>query len=370
MKLKWKISPTPNNEEGEDYEEVEEDFLLYRPRIDALKDFKIRYADGTPPILNLNNDDDSVDLTYHAEDSTYRYILRDGFNGWLDWRYTYRGETFGEECKVSEDAVGTRYVQHTAAYMGATVSDKAERFDYYCRRDTNNTNYGYVLPWDAEECFVEHNIIGIVLYVGHNSTDKSDYSNSGIGEEKCHGYAVALTDVIGDESGKCKWAENGKDAAKKNVTDNKSNAMYDWGGYYNLIKMKESINFGESKIIDGSIFPAAYACETYVGLSGNLAAPGNSSGWFLPAYAMIEYALSVRDEMNKSFNAIAKQIGDDGSYGKMFLGPENGSSAADSYWTSNESPIATQAYVKKITEAGSTLVDKTSLYYVRPVLAF
>lgn len=146
--------------------------------------------------------------------------------------------------------------------------------------------------------------------------------------------------------------------------------MYDWGGYYNLIKMKESINFGESKIIDGSIFPAAYACETYVGLSGNLAAPGNSSGWFLPAYAMIEYALSVRDEMNKSFNAIAKQIGDDGSYGKMFLGPENGSSAADSYWTSNESPIATQAYVKKITEAGSTLVDKTSLYYVRPVLAF
>lgn len=51
---------------------------------------------------------------------------------------------------MSAQAAGVRYVQHTSAYIN---SDKAKPLDYYCTKLIDGVRYGFVLPWDAVECF-------------------------------------------------------------------------------------------------------------------------------------------------------------------------------------------------------------------------
>ena len=77
-------------------------------------------------------------------------------------------------------------------------------------------------------------VVGIVFYVGHHENDASDYSATGIGQQKCHGYAVALTDAT---SSHCMWGVYRTELGcyptdeSGNKQNNYSNPDIDWSGY-------------------------------------------------------------------------------------------------------------------------------------------
>ena len=128
-------------------------------------------------------------------------------------------------------------------------------------------------------------VIAIVFHAGHHANDVSDYSSTGIGSEKCHGYAVALTDAT---SSYCMWGVYGTELGcyptdgSGNKQDNYSNPDIDWSGYsytQTIIRAaggKENLN-----ATDEAGYPATwYAVVDY---AGKFNAPANSSGWFLPS---------------------------------------------------------------------------------------
>lgn len=297
--------------------------LEYHPLRKAMKDFKVRYEDGTPLL------DDETELTYYAEDGTYRYILSEDYDGLITWRYTYRNLSFGGECKVTAGTPGIRYVQDTSAEID---TDKVEDFDFYCSKDIGDAKYGYVLPWDAEECFDGHQFIGVVLSAGHNKEDLSDYSESGIGREKCSGYVMALTDVYEhNDNNKYEWAVRGTEAADSLVTT--AVAKSDWSGYKNLITMKKYAEQSLEEPVDKSIFPAAHACETYGTSVVELAAPCNSSGWFLPTIDFLDLIYKSREKLEECLNTIIRYTPDDCVY-KNYIHLFNDDN--DGYWSSSE----------------------------------
>ena len=127
--------------------------------------------------------------------------------------------------------------------------------------------------------------IGIVFHVGQHESDKSDYSGTGIGEAKCHGYVVALENAT---SGYCMWGVYEKELgccptdADGNKLNNYSNPDIDWNGYAWTQKIitaaggKDKLNATES-----AGYPATwYAVVSY---ETGCNAPSNSSGWFLPS---------------------------------------------------------------------------------------
>lgn len=85
-------------------------------------------------------------------------------------------------------------------------------------------------PEPEKEC------IGVVFQVGQHANDRSDYSQTGIGEAACHGYVVALQDASEEL---CLWGVYGyeiglypvDDSGNKidNFTNNGGDT--DWSGY-------------------------------------------------------------------------------------------------------------------------------------------
>lgn len=129
-------------------------------------------------------------------------------------------------------------------------------------------------------------VVGIVFYAGHHEKDGSDYTNTGIGQQKCHGYAVALQDATNDY---CQWGFYGTELdccptdGSGNKQNNYSTPDIDWSGYAWTQKIitaaggKENLNATEQ-----SGYPATY--YAVVDYENNKAqAPANSSGWFLPS---------------------------------------------------------------------------------------
>lgn len=116
------------------------------------------------------------------------------------------------------------------------------------------------------------NAIGIVFAMGHNAADQSDYSNTGIGQQECHGYVVALSDASGGSQwGPMNWTTVG-------------NTGSDWGGY----KYTQTI---QNQADWQTAYPAAGAACGY----SMAAAPANTSGWFLPAIGQLMAICSAED---------------------------------------------------------------------------
>lgn len=139
--------------------------------------------------------------------------------------------------------------------------------DYYFSDGTFADKDDYLLAEASAEC------IGIVFYVGQHDSDDSDYSMSGIGQPKCHGYVVALTDV-----GYLSWGPYGEISG---VSTNDT----DWRGYANQKKLEENIDN----------YPAAKGCRDYgKDNGGKYAAPVCSSGWFLPSCGQLRHLYSNR----------------------------------------------------------------------------
>ena len=99
--------------------------------------------------------------------------------------------------------------------------------------------------------------IAIVFHAGHHANDGSDYSATGIGQQKCHGYAVALQDAT---SSYCMWGVYGTELGcyptdgNGNKQNNHSNPDIDWSGYAWTQKIitaaggKEKLNATEQSV--------------------------------------------------------------------------------------------------------------------------
>lgn len=144
--------------------------------------------------------------------------------------------------------------------------------------------------------------IGIVFAVGHNENDASDYSSTGIGKAKCNGYVVALTDATpkaamwgpkGLELG-CYPKDEFGDPIANGGEEGKTN---DWSGYMycQLAKQSADSNGGLSpdKAEGHPLF--YYAMVAY---NETVAAPENTSGWFMPSISQMFQMVNVKDKFD------------------------------------------------------------------------
>lgn len=338
----------------------------------------------TPPTLEdvIIYDKEGTQLSpYRAEDGSYRYILPNSYEGKVRWCYTYEEKTFGGECTVSSQATGTRYAQVKTINAGEYSLDKAVPGDFYCSKSDGATT-GYVLPQEAVAVLDNHRCIGIVFHVGQHESDESDYSGTGIGEAKCHGYVVALTDVHDGSSDRLRWEYGPKN--EYNHVVGTSTSASDWQGYSNSLKFHEFVNKNENKEAGWEMkhFPAALACETYgnrtTDRDGNpadgkydwqkpLAAPKNTSGWFLPSCGQLRYLYQNRSVLSARMTDVKNSTPTDCGY-KEYI---KWFSTSLYYWSSTEySYYPYRAWGVYFYNGRSDSYRKDFTYDVRAVLAF
>ena len=196
--------------------------------------------------------------------------------------------------------------------------------------------------------------IAIVFRAGHHEKDGSDYANTGIGQQKCHGYAVALQDAT---SSYCMWgvygAELGCFPTDGSEQDNYSTPDIDWSGYAWTQKIitaaggKEKLNATED-----ACYPATY--YAVVDYETKVKAPTNSSGWFLPSIGQMWNVYQNRTSLF------------DGKTGVSAL-------QRDWYWSSSEDYNSPADYALYVTVSRGDVLNLnkfSSDSYVRPVLAF
>lgn len=230
--------------------------------------------------------------------------------------------------------------------------------------------------------------IGIVFYTGRHETDRSDYtkplSEDGptIPNGKVNDYVVALTDVHDGSSDRLRWEYGPGNVYNKAI--DASTSKSDWQGYSNSLKFHEFVNKNENKEAGWEMkhFPAALACETYgnrmLDKDGNdangkydwqkpLAAPGNTSGWFLPSCGQLQYLYKNRSVLSARMTDVKNSTPTDCSY-KDEIG---WFSTGMYYWSSTEySRYPYGAWDVDFSNGGGLSYYKDRTGDVRAVLAF
>ena len=230
--------------------------------------------------------------------------------------------------------------------------------------------------------------IGIVFYTGRHETDRSDYtkplSEDGptIPNGKVNGYVVALTDVHDGSSDRLRWEYGPGNVYNKAI--DASTSKRDWQGYSNSLKFHEFVNKNENKEAGWEMkhFPAALACETYgnrmLDEDGNdangkydwqkpLAAPGNTSGWFLPSRGQLSHLFNNRSVLSARMTDVKNSTPTDCSY-KNEIG---WFSTSGFYWSSTEySRYPYGAWDVDFSSGGGLSYYKDRTGDVRAVLAF
>ena len=143
--------------------------------------------------------------------------------------------------------------------------------------------------------------IGVVFQVGQHANDRSDYSQTGIGEAACHGYVVALQDASEEL---CLWGVYGyeiglypvDDGGNKidNFTNNGGDT--DWSGYLytEKITLEAERNGGFTPDTQEG-YPVGYYTRQF---AQAVPAPANSSGWFIPAVSQLCTVYGLREQLN------------------------------------------------------------------------
>ena len=230
-------------------------------------------------------------------------------------------------------------------------------------------------------------VVGIVFHVGHHALDGSDYANTGIKQKKCHGYAVSLTFANNDDDDKLAWEKGPNGEYDREVGT--TNSETDWNGYSNQQKFHEFIRNNSGWEMKN--FPAAFACETYgkrtVDQNGDpttaydwqkpLAAPSNTSGWFMPSLGQL-WDLFDYSFLTESMSAVKNSLPDDCGY-KDYIGWIE----AKDYWVSWSSTEDVDADEPASPERAMTAdydyirgraykssAPKVQKNYVRAILAF
>lgn len=367
-RVKWTLSPT-----GET--------IIYKPVDKALVNFKI-WDDNKTVFKSLP---DKIDITYYnADDDSYSFILPNDYEGTISWEYIYRETIYNGQFEVSKDSYGTRYLQNEPVDMGVLKGFNVIESDYYC---STADGIGYVLPWDAEPCFSKdgelRRFVGIVTYVGQNSQDISIYETKALPDGtkafpdgRCHGYVVALSDVLPEVLGEnletIAWSPDAGDDTKWHTKYVGTRRDYrDWSGYSNHNIIKGIYNGNDTNF--EKYFPAAYYCDKYGDKEKKndlknvcFAAPQNTSGWFLPSSAMFKYAMQ-NPILNERFTTIKDNI----SNNNWNIGIWQNMNSEDSgYWGSNESVLSGYAHVASTYASAKTFATTTSKFRVRAFLAF
>lgn len=223
---------------------------------------------------------------YRAEDGSYRYILPTDYTGTIRSFYDYKEKRYSGTREISNAVTNTRYSQvEVLEELGKYTLDNAQVGDLYCR---DVQGKGYLLPRDATYELINRKCVGVVFALGHSQYDTSDYSATGIGQKECHGYAVALSEV--ERNLYIGWgAQDIALGLYPEGVDNVTNPDQDWDGYLYTREIVTHVG-GEDMLKpmsreneDG--YPATYyAVVAYKNL---VAAPTNSSGWFLPAIGQL-----------------------------------------------------------------------------------
>lgn len=195
---------------------------------------------------------------------------------------------------VSEgEAVITLAAGDVTADCSVSVMSEAKAGDFFYSDGT----------WSAE-LDPDKTCIGVVFYAGHHENDLSDYSSTGIGSVKCHGYVVALHDASPADC--IHWGpndvllenypldEDGEPVVISNFTNNVEDA--DWNGYLwtSGIRAAAEAAGGLSEDVEG--YPAAWYAVNY---SAD-AAPESTSGWFLPSISQVNAAVKAKDKIGEA----------------------------------------------------------------------
>lgn len=228
---------------------------------------------------------------YQAEDGSYRYILPADYAGTIRWFYSYEEKRYGGTWETPGVTANTRYSRvEVLKDLGKYTIDDVQVGDLYCR---NAKGRGYILPPDATDV-IGYECVGVVFALGHSEYDTSDYSGSGIGQEKCHGYVAALNDartyvmlwgVVGEVLGLYPKDADGT------PLDNMTNPDIDWSGYAYTQEIIETVGGKENlseqvNVSSMSGYPATY--YAVVAYDEQAPAPTNSSGWFLPSIGQLK----------------------------------------------------------------------------------
>ena len=216
-------------------------------------------------------------------------------------------------------------------------------------------------------------VVGIVFYAGHHEKDGSDYANTGIRQQKCHGYAVALTDVHNDVNDRLCWMSIPGSYHTTQIVGVSTDPR-DWNGYSNSRKFHEFVQ--KNSGYEMRHFPAAHACETYgnrTDQNGNydwqtpLAAPDNTSGWFLPTDGQLTHLYGNASLLSARMTDVKDSTPANCDYKDKihWFTPS-------SYWSSTENWADAErtTNIMNFDNGMGSVSTKTSTNYARAVLAF
>ena len=305
---------------------------------------------------------------YAHTPGTYRYIVNPAQSVSLSGTY----DNGKKEFAFALNRIPGSY--RTYKMDGLTPIEKPAKLqpgDYFCK---DSDNKWYIIPGETTP---DGNVIGIVFYAGQDPSDKSDYTSTGIGRVQCHGYVVALTDVHNDDNDCLRWEWGPNQEFDREV--GASNGQLDWQGYSNSLKFQEYVSSNEDW--EMKHFPAALACETYgkrtLDRDGNdakgkydwqqgLAAPTNSSGWFLPSYGQLTYLYQNRSDLSDRMDVVKNSVPDDCNYKDKI----EGFNTSMTYWSSAETSTTYMVRVLNFSVGGKSASKKDNYNAVRAILAF
>lgn len=189
----------------------------------------------------------------------------------------------------------------------------------------------------------KNNVAAIVFYAGHNDYDGLIYDGTAIDQETCHGYAVALNDVVNGGYSTCSWGKTGETGCY--VEDNKTHPEKDWKGlvYANTILM-----YGTSS------YPATYFA--LIAYENTVPRPATCTSWFLPAIGQLK---TICVNNNELFKVVGNKL-----YSAYYW------SSSEDYNSPENQALIFNGTGNSTTSVVTDLKTKTDKYRVRAVLAF
>ena len=282
-------------------------------------------------------------------DGTYRYLVHSSMPT-IEGCYDGGNREFTITTSASHPVVGEykRYKVDGAQAMEKNYN--LQMGDYLCKNSDGNW---YIIPGEEmpnEEC------IAIVFHAGHHENDASDYSATGIGQQKCHGYAIALQDAT---NGYCQWGVYGTELGccptdgSGNKQNNYSTPDIDWSGYAWTQKIIAAAGgTGNLNAAEDSGYPATY--YAVVDYASKVPSPANSSGWFLPSIGQMWNVYQNRTSLFDGKTVVSGL-------------------KSDWYWSSSERYFYPADRALCVDVTNGTVFSNFKYYsdsYVRPVLAF
>ena len=307
-------------------------------------------------------------------DNTYRYLVNPKASSAPTLTGIYACGKMENEFAVTTGNMDAGSYKTYKVDGGATfeIYYNLQTGDYFCK---NSSNMWYIIPGTeapGSEC------IGIVFRAGQHSGDQSDYSKSGIGQSVCHGYVVALTDVHHDDSDGLRWLwKDGSYYMRVEASIDEN----DWNGYANCQQIHKFVVDNSPIGWKMKHFPAALACETYgnrtTDQDGNdaggkydwqkpLAAPDNTSGWFLPSCGQLLHLYDNRLSLSARMTEVKNSTPADCDYKDKIKWFDT-----KFYWSSTEhSRDSDRAWYVDFDGDDNYTYRKDNAIRVRAVLAF